>query len=71
VAEGTIKRLVADRGFGFITTDSGEDLFFHKSNVQGTTFESLRVKQRVSYTDGHGPKGPLAENVCPVPVQTP
>ncbi len=71
MAEGTIKRLVADRGFGFITTDSGEDLFFHKSNVQGTTFESLRVKQRVSYTDGHGPKGPLAENVCPVPGQTP
>ena len=66
MAEGTIKRLVVDRGFGFITTDSGEDLFFHKSNVQNATFESLRERQRVTYTEGHGPKGPLAENVCPV-----
>jgi cold shock protein len=66
VAEGTIKRLVTDRGFGFIRTDSGEELFFHKSHVQGVTFESLAERQRVSYTEGRGPKGPVAENVSPV-----
>jgi CspA family cold shock protein len=65
VAEGTIKRLVADRGFGFIRTDSGEELFFHRSQVQGVAFESLMERQRVSFTAGNGPKGPVAENVCP------
>ena len=65
MAEGVIKRLVVDRGFGFIRTDSGEELFFHRSQVQGVAFESLAERQRVSFTEGHGPKGPVAENVCP------
>ena len=62
VAEGTIKRLT-DRGFGFIETETGKDLFFHMSAVQGVTFEELREGQRVSYTEGQGPKGPRAESV--------
>lgn len=66
MAEDTIKRLVVDRGFGFIATGAGPDLFFHRSSVQGTTFEALTERQRVSYTEGHGPKGPVAENVTPV-----
>ena len=65
MAEGTIKRLITDKGFGFILTETGEDLFFHMSNVQGATFESLREQQRVTYTEGRGPKGPRAENVSP------
>lgn len=62
MAEGTIKR-VTDRGFGFIDTGSSEDMFFHSSNVEGVSFEELREGQRVSYTEGRGPKGPRAENV--------
>ena len=62
MAEGTIKRLT-DRGFGFIETETGKDLFFHMSAVQGVTFEELREGQRVSYTEGQGPKGPRAESV--------
>ena len=65
MAEGTIKRLT-DRGFGFIDTGSGEDMFFHSSNVEGTTYDDLYEGQRVSYTEGRGPKGPRAENVKPV-----
>ena len=65
MAEGTIKRLVTDRGFGFIATEAGEDLFFHMSNVEGVTFESLQLRQRVSYTKEQGPKGPCAQHVCP------
>ena len=65
MAEGTIKRLT-DRGFGFIETASGQDLFFHMSDVQGARFEDLRQGQRVSFTEGQGPKGPRAENVTPV-----
>ena len=65
MAEGTIKRLT-DKGFGFIDTGSGQDIFFHMSNLVGVTYEELREGQRVSYTEGHGPKGPRAENVQPV-----
>lgn len=65
MAEGTIKRLT-DKGFGFIDTESGKDMFFHMSNLEGVTYEELQEGQRVSYTPGHGPKGPRAENVKPV-----
>ena len=62
MAEGTIKK-VTQKGFGFIDTESGEDLFFHTSNLEGVTFEQLQEGQRVSYTEGRGEKGPRAENV--------
>jgi CspA family cold shock protein len=62
MAEGKIKKLTA-KGFGFIDTGNGNDLFFHMSNVEGTRYEDLREGQRVSYNSGHGPKGPRAENV--------
>jgi CspA family cold shock protein len=65
MAEGTIKRLT-DRGFGFIDTGGGKDLFFHMSAVEGVSFEQLSEGQRVTYTTGDGPKGPRAENVKPV-----
>ena len=65
MAEGTIKRLT-DKGFGFIETGGDKDMFFHTSNLEGVEFEELQEGQRVSYTEGHGPKGPRAENVRPV-----
>ena len=65
MSEGTIKKKV-DRGFGFITTANGAELFFHMSAVTGTTFEALQEGQRVSYTEGAGHKGPRAENVKPM-----
>jgi cold shock protein len=60
--QGTIRKLVADKGFGFIQGEKG-DLFFHHSALQEATIESLRVGQAVEYTEGQGPKGPRAENV--------
>lgn len=62
MSQGVIKKLVADKGYGFIHGERGE-LFFHLSAVQGTTFESLREGQEVEYTEGRGPKGPRAETV--------
>jgi cold shock protein len=62
MAEGTIKRLT-DKGFGFIDTGNGSDMFFHMSAVQGCSYEELREGQRVSFTAGQGPKGPRAEGV--------
>ena len=63
--EATIKRLT-DRGFGFLDTGNGQDLFFHVSALQGVTFEQLREGQKVTYDLGEGPKGPRADNVRPV-----
>jgi CspA family cold shock protein len=65
MAEGTIKKLT-DKGFGFIDTESGNDLFFHNSNLEGVSYEQLQEGQRVSFTEGQGPKGPRAENVRPI-----
>lgn len=62
MAEGTIKK-VTDKGFGFIDTGDGKDLFFHLSNLEGARFEDLQEGQRVSFNEGQGPKGPRAENV--------
>lgn len=62
MAHGTIKKLVSDKGFGFIKTDRGE-LFFHHSACQGIQFESLREGQEVEFNEGSGPKGPRAESV--------
>lgn len=60
--QGTIKKLVADKGFGFIKGDKGE-LFFHHSALEGATIEDLRLGQEVEYEEGRGPKGPRAERV--------
>ncbi len=70
LASGTIKNLVSDRGFGFILPDgqtaTGNDLFFHRSDVQGTTpFEGLRIGQKVEYDLGRDQRRgtPKATNV--------
>jgi len=64
MAEGTIKK-ITDKGFGFIDTGRGADLFFHSSNVEGVRFDELYEGQRVSFNEGRGPKGARAENVRP------
>jgi CspA family cold shock protein len=65
MSHGTIKKLVSDKGFGFIEGERGE-LFFHHSAIQGASFETLREGQSVEYTEGSGPKGPRAESVTVV-----
>jgi len=65
MAEGKIKKLT-DKGFGFIDTGRGNDLFFHMSNVEGVQYDDLHEGQRVSFNEGRGPKGPRAENVRPI-----
>ena len=60
--QGTIKKLVTDKGFGFIEGERG-DIFFHHSALEGTTIEALNVGQQVEYEEGSGPKGPRAESV--------
>ena len=62
MSEGKIKR-ITDKGYGFIDVGSGKDLFFHSSSLEGVSYDELREGQRVSFTEGRGPKGPCAENV--------
>ena len=61
-AQGQIK-LITHKGFGFIENGSSKDLFFHRSAVEGASFEDLELGQHVSFTLGQGPRGPCATNV--------
>lgn len=62
---GTIKRIVSDKGFGFVAADDGTEYFFHNSAVSGVRFDELREGQKVTFEKGQGPKGPRAENLRP------
>ena len=61
--KGTIKRLVGDKGFGFVAAQDGTEYFFHRSACTGVRFDELREGQSVSFEKGEGPKGPRAERV--------
>jgi CspA family cold shock protein len=60
---GTVKRLVNEKGFGFVAAPDGQEYFFHQSACTGHPFESLREGQSVIFESTQGPKGPRAENV--------
>ncbi len=65
--EGTIKKLITDKGFGFITVDGEEkDLFFHSNELQGVSFTELKEGDRVSFEKADSPKGENAVKVSRV-----
>jgi CspA family cold shock protein len=57
MARGTIRRLVKDRGYGFIQGEEGEDLFFHRSELQGMDYDSLGEGQEVEFEIQRRPDG--------------
>ena len=57
MAKGVIKTLITDRGFGFIQTAEGTDLFFHRSELQGVEYDALRRGQEVEFDMGKGRDG--------------
>lgn len=65
MANGTIKKLVSDRGFGFIAQDDGKEIFFHRSQVAGDRFDSLKEGDKVTFERGKDPRSDRdrAENV--------
>jgi CspA family cold shock protein len=64
---GTVKWFNDDKGFGFITPESGsKDLFVHHSAIQGSGFKSLAEGDRVEFDAVQGQKGPAAENVAKI-----
>ena len=60
---GTVKFFNAEKGFGFISRDQGNDVFVHYSNIQGDGFKSLSEGQRVEFAVAPGRKGEEAQNV--------
>ncbi len=64
MAQGTVKWFNDSKGFGFVTADSGEDVFVHHTSINGDGFRSLEEGQRVTFDIVAGPKGPQASNVC-------
>ncbi|MFC1909194.1 cold-shock protein [Chloroflexota bacterium] len=67
--KGTIKKLM-DNGFGFINTEEGKDLFFHRNEIEGVEFSSLRAGQEVEFEMGQDSKGrPQAVKVRLVETQ--
>ena len=73
MAQGTIKKLVSDRGFGFIVPEdappAGKDLFFHRADLQGVSYDDLREGQHVAYDLGTDERRgtPKAANVRVLP----
>ena len=61
---GTIKKLISDRGFGFIAREGeAKDLFFHSKELKGVTFDELKVGDAVTFEVVESEKGPAATNV--------
>ena len=63
MATGTVKWFNADKGFGFITVDNGDEVFVHFSEIQGEGFKTLEEGQKVEFEVTQGNRGPQASNV--------
>jgi CspA family cold shock protein len=67
-ARGRIKKMVRDRGFGFIRGDDGKEVFFHRSGLNGADYDALSEGDAVEYVIQEGPRGARAEHVRAVAV---
>ena len=63
VTIGTVKWFNGEKGFGFITQESGPDVFVHFSAIQGSGYRNLAENDKVEFEVTTGPKGPQAQNV--------
>jgi cold shock protein len=69
MAVGTVKWFNAEKGYGFISPESGEDVFVHFSAIQAGGYRSLEEGQKVEFDIDQGQRGLQAANVRPVPTQ--
>lgn len=61
--KGKIKKIIRDRGFGFIVAEDEKEVFFHRSAIEGVDFDTLEEGDSVEFNLEQGPKGPRAVNV--------
>jgi len=66
VAQGTVKFFNAEKGYGFISRDQGDDVFVHFSNISGDGYKTLAEGQQVEFDVARGKKGDEAQNVRPL-----
>ena len=66
---GRIKKMVRDRGFGFIRGDDGKEVFFHRSGMNGSDYDGMNEGDTVEYVIQEGPRGARAEHVRIVPAE--
>lgn len=62
MAQGTVSWFSSDKGFGFISTDGGEDVFVHFSQILGDGYRNLEKGQKVEFEVGPGKDGKLQAN---------
>ncbi|MDD2751627.1 MAG: cold shock domain-containing protein [Candidatus Omnitrophica bacterium] len=60
---GKVKKIVRERGFGFISDSDGREIFFHQSNLLDMQMDALKEEQEVEFEVENSPKGPRAINV--------
>ncbi|MDA8168098.1 MAG: cold-shock protein [Nitrospiraceae bacterium] len=63
MSSGSVKWFNEAKGFGFITTDEGKEVFVHFSAIKGDGFKTLAEGEKVNFDIEQGPKGPRAVNV--------
>ena len=68
-SRGRIKKMVRDRGFGFIRGEDGKEVFFHRSGLGASDYDGLNEGDNVEYVVQEGPRGPRAENVRAVAAE--
>ena len=66
MSKGTVKWFSNQKGYGFITTEDGKDVFVHHTSILGEGYKSLKEGQSVEFEIGQGPKGEHATNVKPL-----
>ncbi len=63
MAKGKVKRIIRERGFGFISAEDGREIFFHRNELQNVDFDALMEGDELEFDVVKGQKGPAASNV--------
>jgi cold shock protein len=63
MSKGTVKRLMRERGFGFISAEDGREIFFHRSELQDVDFDKLQQGDQLEFNVTKGDKGPKATDI--------
>jgi CspA family cold shock protein len=63
MSKGSVKRIIRERGFGFISAEDGREIFFHRSELQNVDFDNLQQGDHLEFNIIKGDKGPKATDI--------